>query len=241
MPVDDRARSSSVRSSPASCRPETEANVRAELGGSMLEVRSRSAGGQHGALLGRIETRTLEDARQSASRPCDRRRISWRGAARGGAHREAGQRRRAGRARPRRRRRANVTAAEAQVADAQVAAGQRRAAARRHRHPRADRRHRRRSAAVNAGDVVSPGTELFTSSIRRRCGSRRRCRPRPVAAAGRRRGRVHRPRLRHSRSRDESSASRRRPTRRRGRCRSTWRFRTSADGWWPACSPRAGW
>src|SRR5512134_968373 len=48
-------------------KPEKEANVRAEVGGSMLEVAVLEAQAvQKGALLGRIETRTLEDARQSA-------------------------------------------------------------------------------------------------------------------------------------------------------------------------------
>ena len=49
-------------------RPQRDAKIRAELGGSMLEVHVEE--GQtvmRGALLGRIETRTLDDARQSAS------------------------------------------------------------------------------------------------------------------------------------------------------------------------------
>lgn len=49
-------------------KAEREATIRAELGGSMLEVAVEA--GQtvsRGALLGRIETRTLDDARQSAS------------------------------------------------------------------------------------------------------------------------------------------------------------------------------
>ena len=49
-------------------RAQREATIRAELGGSMLEVRAEE--GQsvaRGALLGRIETRTLDDARQSAT------------------------------------------------------------------------------------------------------------------------------------------------------------------------------
>jgi multidrug efflux pump subunit AcrA (membrane-fusion protein) len=49
-------------------RPEREATVRAELGGSMTDVMVKEAQPvSKGALLGRIETRTLEDARQSAA------------------------------------------------------------------------------------------------------------------------------------------------------------------------------
>ncbi len=49
-------------------RPEREAHVRAELGGSMLEVRVESGQAvRKGTLLGRISAPTLEDARQSAA------------------------------------------------------------------------------------------------------------------------------------------------------------------------------
>jgi RND family efflux transporter MFP subunit len=72
-----RARSSSARSLSGELRPQREAKIRAELGGSMLEVRVEE--GQtvmRGALLGRIETRTLDDARQSAPRRCATPRVS---------------------------------------------------------------------------------------------------------------------------------------------------------------------
>ena len=49
-------------------KPEREAKLRAEVGGSMLNVSVLEAQAvQQGAILGRIETRTLEDARQSAA------------------------------------------------------------------------------------------------------------------------------------------------------------------------------
>jgi len=48
-------------------RPEREAVLRAQLGGSMLEVRVKEGQSvRQGAVLGRIETRTLEDTRRSA-------------------------------------------------------------------------------------------------------------------------------------------------------------------------------
>jgi len=48
-------------------RPEREAVLRAQLGGSMLEVRVKEGQSvRSGAVLGRIETRTLEDTRRSA-------------------------------------------------------------------------------------------------------------------------------------------------------------------------------
>jgi len=48
-------------------RPEREAVLRAQLGGSMLEVRvNEGQSVRQGAVLGRIETRTLEDTRRSA-------------------------------------------------------------------------------------------------------------------------------------------------------------------------------
>jgi len=49
-------------------KAEKEANIRAEVGGSMVEVAVLAAQPvQRGAILGRIETRTLEDAKRSAS------------------------------------------------------------------------------------------------------------------------------------------------------------------------------
>jgi multidrug efflux pump subunit AcrA (membrane-fusion protein) len=49
-------------------KAEKEATIRAEVGGSMVEVAVLEAQPvRKGAVLGRIETRTLEDAKQSAS------------------------------------------------------------------------------------------------------------------------------------------------------------------------------
>ncbi len=81
-------------------KPEKEATVRAEVGGSMVEVAVLEAQAvQQGALLGRIETRTLEDAKQSASSALrSARESAQRRASRGGAYREARHRRRARRA-----------------------------------------------------------------------------------------------------------------------------------------------
>ena len=142
-------------------RAAREATVRAELGGSMLQVVVEE--GQpvaRGALLGRIETRSLDDARQSAS-----------SAVRSAENQLSVARREAERteqlvgagaiaARDLDVARSNVTAAEAQLADARarLATAQRELGDAVIRSPIAGIVSRR---TVNTGDVVSPGTELF--------------------------------------------------------------------------------
>jgi membrane fusion protein, multidrug efflux system len=143
-------------------KPEKEANVRAEVGGSMVEVAVLEAQAvQKGSLLGRIETRTLEDAKQSAS-----------SAMRSAENQLAVARREVERteklvsagaiaARDLDQVQSTVTAAEAQVADAKarLASADRALGDTVIRAPFQGIVSRR---AVNAGDVVSSGTELFT-------------------------------------------------------------------------------
>lgn len=139
-----------------------EATVRAEIGGSILQVAVEEGQSvRKGALLGRIEAVTQEDARRSAESAL-KNAESQLDVARREAERTA-QLVAAGAlaARDLEVARSNVTAAEAQVADARA----RLVSARKQlgdavlRSPLtgivADR-------AVNAGDVVSPGTALFT-------------------------------------------------------------------------------
>jgi membrane fusion protein, multidrug efflux system len=143
-------------------KAEKEATVRAEVGGSMVEVAVLEAQAvQKGALLGRIETRTLEDAKQSAS-----------SAVRSAENQLSVARREAERteklvnagalaARDLDVVHNSVTAAEAQVADAKA----RLASADRALGDtviRAPFQGIVSTRAVNAGDVVSVGTELFT-------------------------------------------------------------------------------
>jgi RND family efflux transporter MFP subunit len=142
-------------------KPEKEATVRAEVGGSMVEVAVLEAQAvQKGALLGRIETRTLEDAKQSAS-----------SAVRSAENQLAVARREVERteklvsagaiaARDLDQVQSTVTAAEAQVADAKarLASADRALGDTVIRAPFQGIVSRR---AVNAGDVVSSGTELF--------------------------------------------------------------------------------
>ena len=143
-------------------RAAREATVRAELGGSVLEVRVEEGQSvRQGALLGRIEAATLDDTVRSAE-----------SAVRSADNQLAVQRREAERteelvsagalaARDLDLARNNVTAAEAQVADARA----RLLGARKQlgdaviRSPIAGVVSDR---AVNAGDVVAPGTPLFT-------------------------------------------------------------------------------
>lgn len=143
-------------------RPQREATVRAELGGSMLEVTVEEGQSvRRGQLLGRIETRTLESARQSAA-----------SAVRSAENALAVARREAERteklmtagalaARDLDVARNNVTSVEAQVADAhnRLAAAERDLGDAIINAPIAGIISKR---AVNAGDVVSVGTELFT-------------------------------------------------------------------------------
>ena len=143
-------------------KAEKEANVRAEVGGSMVEVAVLEAQPvQKGALLGRIETRTLEDAKLSAS-----------SAVRSAENQLAVARREAERTEKLVSAGAlasrdldvvqnTVTAAEAQVADAKsrLASADRALGDTVIRAPFQGIVSKR---SVNAGDVVSNGTELFT-------------------------------------------------------------------------------
>jgi membrane fusion protein, multidrug efflux system len=143
-------------------KAEKEATVRAEVGGSMVEVAVLEAQAvQRGALLGRIETRTLEEAKQSAS-----------SAVRSAENQLSVARREAERteklvsagalaARDLDVVQSSVTAAEAQVADAKarLASADRALGDTVIRSPIQGIVSKR---TVNAGDVVSPGTELFT-------------------------------------------------------------------------------
>jgi len=143
-------------------KAEKEATVRAEVGGSMVEVAVLEAQAvQKGTLLGRIETRTLEDAKQSAS-----------SAVRSAENQLAVARREVERteklvsagalaARDLDVVQNTVTSAEAQVADAKsrLASADRALGDTVIRSPFQGVVSKR---TVNAGDVVSPGTELFT-------------------------------------------------------------------------------
>ena len=143
-------------------KPEKEANVRAEVGGSMVEVAVLEAQAvQSGALLDRIETRTLEDAKLSAS-----------SAVRSAENQLSVARREAERteklvsagalaARDLDVVQNTITTAEAQLADAKsrLASADRAIGDTIIRAPFQGIVSKR---TVNAGDVVSPGTELFT-------------------------------------------------------------------------------
>ena len=143
-------------------KPEKEANVRAEVGGSMVEVAVLEAQAvQNGALLGRIETRTLEDAKLSAS-----------SAVRSAENQLSVARREAERteklvsagalaARDLDVVQNTITTAEAQLADAKarLASADRAIGDTIIRAPFQGFVSKR---TVNAGDVVSSGTELFT-------------------------------------------------------------------------------
>ena len=143
-------------------RPQREAKIRAELGGSMLEVRVEE--GQtvaRGALLGRIETRTLEDAKQSASSAVrsaeNQLNVARREAERTEKLVSAG----ALAARDLDVVNNTVSSAEAQVADAKakLASADRALGDTVIRSPFQGIVSKR---SVNVGDVVSNGTELFT-------------------------------------------------------------------------------
>jgi membrane fusion protein (multidrug efflux system) len=143
-------------------RAAREATVRAELGGSMVQVGvDEGQSVRRGAVLGRIETSTLDDTRRSAQSA-----VKSAEAALDVARREAERTQRlvaagALAARDAEVARSNVTAAEAQVADARtrLISAQKQLNDTVLRAPFdgivADR-------AVNVGDVVTPGTELFT-------------------------------------------------------------------------------
>jgi RND family efflux transporter MFP subunit len=142
-------------------KPEREATLRAEVGGSMLEVTVLEAQAvKQGAVLGRIETRTLEDARQSAASSVrsaeNQLAVARRELERTEKLSSAG----ALAARDVDVARNNVSAAEAQVADtkSRLASAERSLGDTVIRAPFSGIVSKR---AVNVGDVVSPGTELF--------------------------------------------------------------------------------
>jgi RND family efflux transporter MFP subunit len=143
-------------------KAEKEATVRAEVGGSMVEVAVQEAQAvQTGALLGRIETRTLEDAKQSASSAVrsaeNQLQVARREAERTEKLVNAG----ALAARDLDVVQNTITAAEAQLADAKarLASADRALGDTVIRAPFQGIVSRR---SVNTGDVVSSGTELFT-------------------------------------------------------------------------------
>jgi len=143
-------------------RAAKEATVRAELGGSMLQVAAEEGQAvRRGAVIGRIETTTLEDARRSAEsavksaesqlevarREAERTQQLVKAGALAQRDLEVAQ--------------SNVTAAEAQLADARsrlVAAGKQLGDT----ILRAPFDGVVADRAVNVGDVVTPGTALFT-------------------------------------------------------------------------------
>jgi RND family efflux transporter MFP subunit len=143
-------------------RAEREATVRAELGGAIVQVAVEE--GQpiaRGALLGRIETRTLDETRQSAASAVrsaeNQLAVAQREAERTEQLVKAG----AIATRDLDLARSNVTMADAQLADARsrLASAERTLADAVLRSPIAGIVSNR---AVNTGDVVSVGTELFT-------------------------------------------------------------------------------
>jgi len=143
-------------------RAEREATVRAELGGSMVAVRAQEGQAvRKGDLLGRIEAVTLEDARRSAAsavtaaqnqvtlarREAERTELLVSGGALATRDLEVA--------------RANVAAAEAQLADARarLVSAQKQLGDTVLRAPITGIVSNR---AVNQGDVVTTGAELFT-------------------------------------------------------------------------------
>jgi RND family efflux transporter MFP subunit len=143
-------------------KAEKEATIRAEVGGSMVEVAVLAAQPvQKGAVLGRIETRTLEDAKQSASSAVrsaeNQLNVARREAERTEKLVSAG----ALAARVLDVVNNTVSSAEAQVADAKakLASADRALGDTVIRSPFQGIVSKR---SVNVGDVVSNGTELFT-------------------------------------------------------------------------------
>ena len=143
-------------------KAEKEATIRAEVGGSMVEVAVLEAQAvQRGALLGRIETRTLEDAKQSASSAVRSAENQLQVARREAERTEKLVKAGALAARDLDVVENTVTAAEAQVADAKARlASADRALGDTVIHAPFQGIVSKRS--VNTGDVVSSGTELFT-------------------------------------------------------------------------------
>ena len=227
-------------------RPQREATVRAEIGGSVLQVvPDEGQAVAAGALLARIEARTLQDALRvgavgAALGRADAR--EWAQNAKLARTETPGQGRRARRARARGRRATPRSQAKARSATTRGRGSPRRARRSTTRPCEApiagivSQRH------VNAGDVVSPGGELYTiidpSSMRleasvpseqlaRHHGRRDRSTSRCAAIPDRRfEGRIER----ISPTADPVDAPgadlRDHP-------------QHAAAGWWPACSPRA--
>jgi len=143
-------------------RAEREATVRAEIGGSMTQVNVRA--GQavgRGMILGRIETRTLDDVRQSAMSSVRNAENQLAVAQRELDRTETLVKAGALAARDLDVARQNVTAAEAQLADtrSRLASADRQLA---DTVLRAPINGLIASRPVNIGDVVSVGAELFT-------------------------------------------------------------------------------
>jgi membrane fusion protein (multidrug efflux system) len=143
-------------------RPAREATVRAELGGSMTAVLVEE--GQvtkQGAVVGRIETRTLDDVRSSAASAVRSAESQLALAQREVTRNEQLVKAGALAARDLDLTRANVATMEAQVADAKsrLAAAERQLGDAVIRAPLTGVVS---SREVNAGDVVQPGTALFT-------------------------------------------------------------------------------
>jgi len=143
-------------------RPQREAKIRAELGGSMLEVRVEEGQSiMRGALLGRIETRTLDDARQSAVSAVRNAESQLAVAQREVERTEKLVKAGAIAERDLDVAKSNVSAVEAQLADAKarLASAERQLGDAIIRAPIGGIVSKK---AVNVGDVVSSGTELFT-------------------------------------------------------------------------------
>jgi RND family efflux transporter MFP subunit len=143
-------------------RPQREATVRAELGGSMLQVTVEEGHSvRKGQLLGRIETRTLESAQQSAASAVRSAENALAVATREAERAEKLVAAGALAARDLDVARNTVASAEAQLADARnrLASAERDLGDAIINAPISGIVSRR---AVNAGDVVSVGTELFT-------------------------------------------------------------------------------
>ncbi len=143
-------------------RPAREATVRAELGGSMTAVLIEEGQAvRQGTVIGRIETRTLDDVRQSASSGVRSAESQLALAQREVARTEQLVQAGALATRDLDVARANVSAVEAQLADARsrLAAAERQLGDAIIRAPISGVVS---SRDVSAGDVVSPGTVLFT-------------------------------------------------------------------------------
>jgi len=143
-------------------RAERDATVRAEIGGSMTQVSVEEGQAvRRGDLLGRIETRTLDDVRQSATSSLRSAENQLAVARREVERTETLVKAGALAARDLDVARNTVTAAEAQLADAKsrLASAERQLSDTVLRAPIGGIVSNR---AVNAGDVVSIGTELFT-------------------------------------------------------------------------------